>query len=84
MKNLLIQKSILKILSRLDDVYLREATLASEVEIAIDRILDSGEFADELNTLKDLELIEKDATILGDPMWHITGKGKLAAREAAR
>lgn len=84
MKNPLIQKSILKILSRLPDVYLREATLAAEVEIAVDRILTVNEFADELQALRDLELIEKDSTILGDPMWHITGKGKLACQEGVR
>ena len=81
MKNPLIQKSILKVLSRLSDVYLREETLAAEVEIAIDRPLKTTEFADELGALKDLELIERDTSILGDPMWHITGKGKLAVRE---
>lgn len=84
MKNPLIQKSILKILSRLPDVYLREETLAAEVEIAIDRPLKTTEFADELIALKDLELIERDASLLGDPMWHITGKGKLAAQEGVR
>lgn len=84
MKNPLIQKSILKILARLPDVYLREETLAAEVEIAIDRQLKSTEFADELISLQERELIEKDATILGDPVWHITGKGKLAAREGTR
>lgn len=84
MKNPLIQKSILKILARLPDVYLREETLAAEVEIAIDRQLKSTEFADELISLQERELIEKDATLLGDPMWHITGKGKLAANEGTR
>lgn len=84
MKNPLIQKSILKILARLPDVYLREETLAAEVEIAIDRQLKSTEFADELISLQERELIEKDATLLGDPVWHITGKGKLAAREGTR
>ncbi len=84
MKNELIQKSILKVLARLDDVYLRETTLAAEVEIAIDRPLRSTEFADELCALRDLELIERDSTILGDTMWHITGKGKLAVKEGVR
>ena len=70
MKNPLIQKMILKVLSRLPDVYLREETLAAEVEIAIDRPMKTTEFA--------------DASLLGDPMWHITGKGKLAAQEGVR
>lgn len=84
MKNPLIQKMILKVLSRLPDVYLREETLAAEVEIAIDRAMKTTEFADELIALRDLDLIEKDASLLGDPMWHITGKGKLAAQEGVR
>ena len=84
MKNPLIQKMILKVLSRLPDVYLREETLAAEVEIAIDRPMKTTEFADELIALRDLDLIEKDASLLGDPMWHITGKGKLAAQDGVR
>ena len=84
MRDTLIQKSILKVLSRLPDVYLREETLAAEVEIATDRQLKTSEFADEIQALLDLECIEKDATILGDPMYHITGKGKLALREGVR
>ena len=84
MTNPLILKSILKILSRVEDVFLREETLAAEVEIAIDRPMKTTEFADALGELKDRELIEKDSTLLGDPMWHITGKGKLAAREGTR
>ena len=39
MKNELIQKMILTILNRLESVFLREATLAAEVEISIDRTL---------------------------------------------
>ena len=60
---------------------LEPITRFAEVEIAIDRPMKTTEFADELNALKDRELIERDTTILGDPMWHITGKGKLAAKE---
>ena len=84
MRDPLIQKSILKVLSRLPDVYLREETLAAEVEIATDRQLKTSEFADEIQALIDLDCIEKDVTILGDPMYHITGKGKIALREGVR
>lgn len=84
MKNPLIQKSILKILSRVGEVYLKEDTLAAEVEIAIDRTVSVNEFTDELNYLAEKELIEKDVTLLDEPMWHITGKGKLAVREGTR
>ena len=84
MTNPLILKSILKILVRVEDVYLREETLAAEVEIAIDRPMKTTEFADALGELKDRELVERDSTMLGDTMWHITGKGKLAAQEGTR
>lgn len=80
MRNQLIQKSILTILNRLDSVFLREATLAAEVEIAIDRPLTTAEFGDELRYLEDKGLIERDHTLLDDRMWHITGKGKLAQK----
>lgn len=80
MRNQLIQKSILTILNRLDSVFLREATLAAEVEIAIDRPLTTAEFGDELRYLEDKELIERDHTLLDERMWHITGKGKLAQK----
>ncbi len=80
MRNQLIQKSILTILNRLDNVFLREATLAAEVEIAIDRPLTTAEFGDELRYLEDKELIERDHTLLDERMWHITGKGKLAQK----
>lgn len=80
MRNQLIQKSILTILNRLDNVFLRESTLAAEVEIAIDRPLTTAEFGDELRYLEDKELIERDHTLLDERMWHITGKGKLAQK----
>lgn len=84
MRNQLIQKSILKVLNRVSDVYLKEDTLAAEVEIAIDRTVSVNEFMDELNYLAEKELIEKDVTLLDEPMWHITGKGRLAQREGLR
>lgn len=80
MRNKVLQKSILNILNRVDDVFLRETTLAAEAEIAVDRPLTTGEFADELRYLEDRELIEKDHTLLDDRMWHITAKGRLALK----
>lgn len=80
MKNPLIQKSILTILNRLDHVALRETTLASEVEIAIDRPLTSAEFADELRFLEDRQLIERDHDSFDETIWSITGKGELALK----
>ena len=80
MKNQLIQKSILRILNRLDHVALRETTLASEVEIAIDRPLTSAEFADELRYLEDRDLIARDVDSFDETLWSITGKGELALK----
>ena len=80
MKNPLIQKSILRILNRLDHVALRETTLASEVEIAIDRPLTTAEFADELRYLEDRELIQRDQDSFDETLWSITGKGELALK----
>ena len=80
MKNPLIQKSILTILNRLDRVALRETTLASETEIAIDRPLTTAEFADELRYLEDRQLIERDHDSFDETIWSITGKGKLALK----
>ncbi len=80
MKNQLIQKSILRILNRLGHVALRETTLASEVEIAIDRPLTSAEFADELRYLEDRDLIARDVDSFDETLWSITGKGELALK----
>ena len=78
MKNPLIQKSILKILNRLDRVALRETTLASEDEIAIDRPLTTSEFTDELLFLAQRDLIQRDRDSFDETLWSITQKGELA------
>ena len=80
MKNPLIQKSILTILNRLDHVALRETTLASEVEIAIDRPLTTSEFADELRYLEDRALILRDHDSFDETLWAITQTGELALK----
>ena len=80
MKNPLIQKSILRILNRLNHVALRETTLAAEVEIAVDRPLTSAEFADELRYLEDRDLIARDVDSFDETLWSITGKGELALK----
>lgn len=80
MKNPLIQKSILRILNRLDRVALRETTLASEVEIAIDRPLTTAEFTDELLFLAQRDLIARDRDSFDETLWSITQKGELALR----
>jgi hypothetical protein len=79
-KNPLIQKSILRILNRLDRVALRETTLASEVEIAIDRPLTTAEFTDELLFLAERDLIQRDRDSFDETLLSITQKGELALR----
>ena len=73
MKNPLIQKSILTILNRLDRVALRETTLASEVEIAIDRPLTTAEFTDELLGTR---RVKRSFDPFGEALYEITGAGK--------
>ena len=80
MKNPLIQKSILRILNRLDRVALRETTLASEVEIAIDRPLTTSEFTDELLFLAERGMINRDRDSFDETLWSITQKGELALK----
>ena len=80
MKNPLIQKSILTILNRLDHVALRETTLASEVEIAIDRPLTTAEFQDELRYLEDKGLVLRDHDSFDETLWSITAAGELALK----
>lgn len=80
MKNPLIQKSILRILNRLDHVALRESTLGSEVEIAIDRPLTTAEFQDELRYLEDKGLVLRDHDSFDETLWSITAAGELALK----
>lgn len=80
MKNLALQKAILKILDRLNHVALRERTLADETEIAIDRPLTSAEFADELRFLEMHGLIARDHDSFDETLWSITDKGSYALR----
>ena len=80
MKNQLLQKSILRILDRLNHVALRESTLAAEAEIAMDRPLTTGEFADELRFLELHNLIKRDHDCFDETLWSITDMGCHALR----
>ena len=80
MKNLALQKAILRILDRLNHVALRESTLAAEAEIAVDRPLTTGEFADELRFLEMHELIKRDFDSFDETLGLITDKGSYALR----
>ena len=80
MKNQLLQKSILRILDRLNHVALRETTLAAEAEIAMDRPVTSAEFQDELRFLEMHELVQRDHDSFDETLWSITDKGSYALR----
>ena len=80
MKNLALQKAILRILDRLNHVALRESTLAAEAEIAMDRPLTTGEFADELRFLELHNLIKRDHDSFDETLWSITDMGCHALR----
>lgn len=80
MKNQLLQKSILRILDRLNHVALRESTLAAEAEIAMDRPLTTGEFQDELRFLELHNLIKRDFDCFDETLWSITDMGCHALR----
>ena len=78
MRNITLEKTILKVLRRVE-TGLKEKTLQSEVEIAIDRpTLTSDEFLDALIELEDRGLVESGENFLGEKVWQITVEGELA------
>lgn len=80
MKNPALNHAILKILARVD-CGLREKTLQSETELAMDRPdLTTDEFLDALNFLEDKALIEKWTNLIGDQVWGISTAGKDALK----
>lgn len=80
MKNPALNNAILKILSRVD-TGLKEKTLQSEVELAMDRpTLTTDEFLDAMNDLGRLALIDKWTNLLGDTVWGITAMGRDALK----
>jgi len=79
-KNIALQKAILRILDRLNHVALRESTLGSEVEIAMDRPVTSAEFTDELRFLEVHNLIKRDFDSFDETLWSITDMGCHALR----
>ena len=75
MVNRALEIAILKILNRVP-TGLREKTLQSEVEIAMDRpTLTSEEFLDSLISLEDRALVDKWVNLIGDTVWGITQMG---------
>ena len=82
MKNPMLEKTVLKILNRVE-TGLREKTLMAEVEIAMDRPdLTTDEFLDTLRELKSRGLVIGKKTLLGEAVWVISYLGETALKGA--
>lgn len=80
MENPMLERTILKILDRVN-CGLREKTLQAETEIAYDRrTLTSDEFIDALISLEDKALVRNRKNLIGETVWGITEAGKAALK----
>jgi hypothetical protein len=75
-----VKKAIVEVLYRLGDVFLRETTLASEVEIRIRKPLVSEAFQREIFAARQEGLVEMELDAFDEPMYRLTEKGRSAAR----
>jgi len=75
-----VKKAIVEVLYRLGDVFLRETTLASEVEIRIRKPLVSEVFTREITAARADGLVEMELDAFDEPMYRLTEKGRSAAR----
>ncbi len=80
MTNPALNNAILKILARVE-CGLREKTLQSEVELAMDRHdLTTDEFLDAVRFLDDRALVDRWTNLVGESVWGITEMGKNALK----
>ncbi len=80
MTNPALNNAILKILARVE-CGLREKTLQSEVELAMDRHdLTTDEFLDAVRFLEDKALVDRWTNLVGESVWGITEMGKNALK----
>lgn len=80
MKNPALNNAILKILARVD-CGLKEKTLMSETELAMDRHdLTTDEFHDALIFLEDKALVDRWTNLAGDVVWGVTAMGRDALK----
>ena len=80
MKDVMLEKTILKILQRVE-CGVREKTLMNETEIAVDRpYITTDEFTDALVGLEDRGLVENRQNLIGERVWQITEVGKAALK----
>lgn len=75
-----LNNAILKILARVD-CGLKEKTLMSETELAMDRHdLTTDEFRDALLFLEDKTLVDRWTNLAGDVVWGVTAMGRDALK----
>lgn len=80
MKNPALNNAILRILARVG-CGLREKTLMSETELAMDRHdLTTDEFLDALGALRDRALVACWTNLIGDAVWGVTDMGRDALK----
>lgn len=80
MRNPALNNAILKILARVD-CGLKEKTLMSETELAMDRHdLTTDEFRDALLFLEDKALVDRWTNLAGDVVWGVTAMGRDALK----
>ena len=80
MKEAEIEKSIIKVLYNVGNVYMRESILAEEVEILMRKPLNGEDFRRELTGARDAGLVVKDLDSFGEPIYSLTPVGAHAAR----
>lgn len=76
MKDLILQKSLLQILARLDGIAVRESVLVAEAEIAVKHPITTEEFQHEMKELLGTRRVKRDFDPFGEAMYEITGAGK--------
>ncbi len=80
MTNPALNNAILKILARVE-CGLREKTLQSEVELAMDRHdLTTDEFLDAVRFLDDRALVDRWPNLVGETVWGISEMGRNALK----
>lgn len=80
MRNPALNNAILRILARVG-CGLREKTLQSEVELAMDRPdLTTDEFLDALGHLEDRALVDRWTNLIGDTVWGVSAMGRDALK----
>lgn len=76
MKDLILQKSLLAILARLDGIAVRESVLVAEAEIAVKHPITTEEFQREMKELLGTRRVKRDFDPFGEAMYEITGAGR--------